>query len=61
MILQSPNSIKTLQTNLARDLVNFENSKLTKEQMKLLEEAYEATYNLLNQLHHVDKSVDTPE
>ena len=61
MILQSPNSIKTLQTNLARDLVNFENSKLTKEQMKLLEEAYEATYNLLNQLHHVDKPVDTTE
>ena len=53
--------IKTLQTNLARDLVNFENSKLTKEQMKLLEEAYEATYNLLNQLHHVDKPVDTTE
>lgn len=45
-------SIKHLQENLAKDLVKFEESSLTEEQLKEIEKIY---YDVYLKLHNVDK------
>jgi hypothetical protein len=40
--------IKQLQTELAKDLVNFEQSELSKEQLEMIEESYQQVYLILN-------------
>jgi hypothetical protein len=42
------NKIKQLQTELAKDLVNFEQSDLTEEQLEMIEETYQQVYLILN-------------
>jgi hypothetical protein len=42
------NAIKQLQTELAKDLVNFEQSELSEEQLEMIEEAYRQVYLILN-------------
>jgi hypothetical protein len=41
------NKIKQLQTELAKDLVNFEQSELTEEQLEMIEETYQQVYLIL--------------
>jgi hypothetical protein len=45
-------SIKNLQENLAKDLVKFEESSLTEEQLKEIEKIYHDVYL---KLHNVNK------
>lgn len=46
------NPIKTLQTELAKDLVRFEESSLTEEQLAEIEKIYNEIYL---KLHNIDK------
>jgi hypothetical protein len=42
------NAIKRLQTELAKDLVIFEQSELSEEQLEMIEKAYQQVYLILN-------------
>ncbi len=44
--------IKNLQEELAKDLVKFEESNLTEEQLKLIEQTY---YEIYLKLHKIDE------
>jgi hypothetical protein len=46
------NPIKELQTNLAKDLVRFEESSLTDDQLKEIEKIYNDVYL---KLHNIEK------
>lgn len=46
------NPIKSLQTELAKDLAKFEESNLTEEQLTEIEKIYSNVYLIL---HNVDK------
>jgi hypothetical protein len=38
------NSIKQLQTELAKDLIKFEDSELSEQHLEMIEEAYQEVY-----------------
>lgn len=42
------NKIKQLQTELAKDLVQFEQSSLSKEQLIMIEDTYQQVYLILS-------------
>jgi hypothetical protein len=42
------NKIKQLQTELAKDLVQFEQSSLSKEQLEMIEDTYQQVYLILS-------------
>jgi hypothetical protein len=44
------NSIKQLQTELAKDLVKFEESELSEEHLEMIEEAYQEVYLILSKV-----------
>jgi hypothetical protein len=41
-------SIKTLQTGLAQDLVKLEETNISEEHLKLIENTYEQVYRILD-------------
>jgi hypothetical protein len=43
-------SIKQLQTELAKDLVKFEESELSEEHLEMIEEAYQEVYLTLSKV-----------
>jgi hypothetical protein len=45
------NSVKTLQTNLAQDLVKLENSDINEETLNKIEEAYQNVYDLISKIY----------
>ena len=46
------NTIKTLQTQLSRDLANIEDlAYLEPDQLKMVEDAYQEVYNILSELN----------
>lgn len=51
------NVIKTLQTELAQDLVKFEhkvnNDALSKEDLKLISETYQTVYQTLHEINNL--------
>ena len=50
-----PNQIKTLQENLAKDLVSLEDNELvTEQQLDKITDTYEQVYNIISKA--VDKS-----
>jgi hypothetical protein len=45
------NTIKTLQTELAQDLVKLEQSDISEENLAMIEDTYQQVYFLLNKIH----------
>jgi hypothetical protein len=44
------NSVKTLQTNLAQDLVKLEDINISEEHLQMIESTYEQVYRMLGKL-----------
>ena len=44
------NAINQLQTELAKDLVKFEESELSEEHLEMIEEAYQEVYLILSKV-----------
>jgi hypothetical protein len=44
-------SIRTLQCNLAKDLVELETSNISEQHLQMIEDTYEQVYHILNQAH----------
>lgn len=49
------NKLRTLQTNLAKDLVKMENSGTTKKTMKMVEKVYNKVYKTVQKLDKKSK------
>jgi hypothetical protein len=44
------NSVKTLQTSLAQDLVKLEDSDISEKHLQMIENTYEQVYRILSKL-----------
>jgi hypothetical protein len=45
------NSVKTLQTNLAQDLVKLENSDINEETLNKIEDTYQNVYDIISKIY----------